>query len=106
MISAEHRRKVQSLAELLERSHSSPRRWHEFYRALCVHAANEDDLPPKPLILAGSACSNASKHKRLSEQLDWSIEHGCFEGAMQHLLSLTEEEDWNSGTPEHWEKWP
>ena len=43
----------------------------------------------------------ASKHRRLSDQLDWAIVNSCFGEAVAFLENLGEDE-WNVGSLDEW----
>jgi hypothetical protein len=100
-------RKQAYLGQLREQGRSSPegRYWHEFH--LFLQTKRSRKPPPVPLILAASGASNSSKHRRLSEQLDWAIENGCFDDAMIHLAAIAPT-NWNQCPAKDWdtEFWP
>jgi hypothetical protein len=99
----------------------SPRGWHRFYmflkskgrtlgleeprltqdRGFRIGAESSLDEPARPLILAASGESAASKHERLGEQLYWAREHGCLDDALRYLKKIPTEE-WDSCPPEQW----
>ena len=92
------------LARIKSEGRSSPtgKRWNDFY-SLLKHCQKFGDTrtPPVPLILAASGESNLSKHRRLSDQLDWAIVNSCFGEAVAFLENLGEDE-WNVGSLDEW----
>jgi hypothetical protein len=91
------------LTDLKAGGRSTPdgRYWHEFYQFLVGKKQHGQTNPPVPLILAASGESNASKHHRLSTQLEWALENGCIDEALRYLKSLPAEK-WNSCSPGKW----
>jgi len=91
------------LNKLKEVGRSSPFgiHWQDFYILLKGHQKPREPNPPVPLILAGSVFSNATKHQRLTNQLEWAMEHDCLEKALKFLEALHPDE-WNSAHPLRW----
>lgn len=85
------------------RSSPSGMYWNDFFMLLKKYKQPSDPDPPVPLILAASGESDASKHHRLSKQLEWALEHGCLKEAIAFLNALSPDK-WNSGTLENWNK--
>lgn len=92
------------LAALKSEWRSSPEGiyWHRLWELLKTHASAEDE-PPKPFILSASASSNASKLRRLGEQLEWAANHGCLDAAFQYLSGV-DRGYWSSCLPERWDR--
>lgn len=80
---------------------SSPYAWHEFHSFLRSHRQPEQTEPPVPLILAASAESDASKHHRLTAQLEWAAAVGCLVEAINFLNGLPKDQ-WNTGSAANW----
>ena len=57
--------------------------------------------PPVPLILAASGESDAAKHNRLRQQLEWADGHGFLPVALSRLAAIPPER-WNSGSLGSW----
>ena len=96
---SENERKNSFLAEMKSKGVSSPKaqQWDKFTKLILLAAQNKGEIRCKlknPLILAGAIANDAEKHERLSEQLDWAIDHRCFQEGMQYLESLSSDE-WN-----------
>jgi hypothetical protein len=98
------------LGALKQEGRSSPEDWHAFHLFLQLkkHLGQKD--PPVPLILAASGESDASKHHRLSSQLEWALANGCLDDALRYLEKIPVER-WNSCPLEHWNQdsypsWP
>jgi hypothetical protein len=75
--------------------------WHEFYEFLRARKQTGLGDPPVPLILAASGESSASKHSRLSGQLEWALENGCIDEAIRYLERIPVEK-WNSCLLDQW----
>jgi hypothetical protein len=75
--------------------------WNEFFLFLCKYKQAGDTDPPVPLILAASGESPASKHFRLSLQLDWALDHNILDQALNYLKQL-ENQEWVTSTPSRW----
>ena len=98
--------KIESFLNAIKaESRSSPAGvyWQEFYAFLQTKKQEYQDDPPIPLILAASGESDASKHRRLSSQLEWATKNGCIDEAIRYLEDIPNEQ-WNSGTLEQWEQ--
>jgi hypothetical protein len=94
--------RMKTLLDSLERTgRSSPEAWDRFYKFLQSKKKPGQPDPPVPLILAASAESNASKHRRLSEQLAWALENGCLDDALGYLEQIPAEQ-WNSCPEDRW----
>lgn len=70
----------QLLSQLQSEGRSSPagQSWGKFHAFLSTHQSEKSGRPPMPLILAASGESNATKHSRLRDQLDWPQRKGCY----------------------------
>lgn len=84
-------RKTAFLAELRNQGRSSPGGIH--WDRLCKLLRNSTKAQatkklPAPLILAASIASHADKYRRLNEHLDWAIEYGCLDDAIEYLENL------------------
>ncbi|HEY5895806.1 MAG TPA: hypothetical protein VIT91_21510 [Chthoniobacterales bacterium] len=77
--------------------------WQRFYEFLRAKKQIGWNDPPLPLILAASGESDGSKHRRLSNQLEWALENGCRDEAIRYLQDMTVEQ-WNSCPLERWEQ--
>jgi hypothetical protein len=77
--------------------------WNDFFVLLKEYKLHNEPDPPSPLILAASGESNASKYFRLSEQLRWSLDHGCLNEALSFLNKLSPDK-WNMGSIKDWDK--
>ena len=93
------------LYEIKEEGRSSPAGmyWNDFFIFLKNFRNPEESDPPVPLILAASGESDASKHERLSVQLEWALDHHCLDEAIEFLNKLSRDQ-WNSGSLENWNK--
>jgi|MTBAKSStandDraft_1061840.scaffolds.fasta_scaffold04467_4 hypothetical protein len=91
------------LAKLKTDGRSSPSDWHQFYLFLKARTLSNQPPPPMPLILAASDESNASKHRRLGEQLEWAYVNQCLDEAIWYLKKLSAHQ-WNSCSIENWHK--
>lgn len=102
-MSAADPRIEQFLNDLKSEGRSSPASiyWHEFYEFLLSKNRPGQANPPVPLILAASVESDANKHKRLSNQLEWALENGCIDEAL-HYLETIPAENWNSCPLDRW----
>lgn len=89
------------LAALKADGRSSPEDWHRFHLFLKAQKLTGQKTPPGPLILAASGESDASKHRRLSDQLYWAHENGCLDVSLRYLRDVPVEQ-WNSSPPEKW----
>ena len=97
-------RKQAFLDQVKSEGRSSPEGifWHNFYEFLKARKTRPDSPdPPVPLILAAASESDASKHHRLSSQLEWAMMNDCLERALEYLKQIAPEH-WNRGTPEQW----
>ena len=77
--------------------------WNNFFILLKTFKQPGDLDPPVPLILAASGESDASKHLRLSKQLQWALDHDCLNEAIDFLRDLSFDK-WNSGPLDTWNK--
>lgn len=97
------------LAQLLARGCSAPagRHWHAFHLWLEAHGRGRSNKPPVPLILAASGASNAMKHERLREQLEWALKASILTEALEQLRQVPLD-GWNRGPLDKWyeEYWP
>ena len=91
----------QLLGVLQADGRSSPKDWHRFHLFLKARKRAGQKDPPVPLILAASGESDASKYRRLTEQMQWAQEVGCLDGALQYLRDIPADE-WNSCPLEQW----
>jgi len=93
------------LNEIKEDGRSSPAgmHWNEFSMFLKSFREQGESDPPVPLILAASGESAASKHNRLSKQLEWAMDYHCLDEAIAFLEKLGSDK-WNSSSPENWHK--
>jgi hypothetical protein len=66
---------ISFLATLKTEGRSSPCDWHRFYEFLAAKRLPNKKAPPVPMILAASDESDASKHRRLGERLEWALEN-------------------------------
>ena len=91
------------LEQIKAEGRSSPTgmHWNDFYGLLKSHKKQNGSDPPAPLILAASGESNASKHQRLSKQLEWALDHHCLDEALSFLTRLHSDQ-WSSGSLEKW----
>ncbi len=89
------------LAALKKEGRSSPVDWPRFYLLLQSKKQSGQNDPPVPLILAACGESDASKHHRLSSQLDWALANDCLDDAI-HYLEHVPAEQWNSCPLELW----
>lgn len=78
--------------------------WHRLWKRLKRFAINDADAKSlrRPLILGGDIASDAVKHVRLSEQLDWANQHGCFSLAIKIMENIPDS-GWNINDPKHWD---
>jgi hypothetical protein len=70
--------------------------WHQFYKFLQSSKTENASDPPIPLILAAAGESNAKKHERLEQQLDWALRYGVLDEAIRFLQQIPVEH-WNQG---------
>jgi hypothetical protein len=75
--------------------------WHEFCAGLSAMKPAEAPNPPVALILAASGESDASKHSRLRQQLDWADQHSLLDVALSRLGEIPPEQ-WNTGRRDNW----
>ena len=75
--------------------------WHKFWTGLSAAKPPDGRDPPVALILAASAESDASKHRRLREQLEWAVEHDLFDTALAWLDAIPADR-WNTGALDRW----
>ena len=93
--------KIEQLLELLKsegRSSPAGRSWAKFHAFLGKHESGQSDAPPMPLILAASGESDATKHSRPRDQLEWAATHGVLSAAIGWLDGLPVQE-WNTSSP-------
>jgi hypothetical protein len=86
-----------------ERSSPSGRYWNNFFIFIKTFKQPGEPDPPVPLILAASGESDASKHLRLSNQLQWALDHDCLNEAIDFLRTLSPDK-WNSRPLDNWSK--
>lgn len=91
------------LASIKAEGRSSPCDWHQFHQFLTSKKLPGQPLPPVPLILAASSEANATKHRRLGEQLNWAMANSCFDEAISYLKSISPD-DWNTCSIDDWYK--
>ena len=91
------------LANLKAEGKSSPCDWHQFHQFLTSKKLPGQPPPPVPLILAASDESNATKHIRLGEQLQWASINLCLDDVISYLKSISPEQ-WNTCSIEDWYK--
>jgi len=91
------------LGSLKEQGRSSPAgmHWQRFYEFLQAKRRQDQGKPPVPLILAASGESDASKHRRLGDQLHWAEANGCLNEALRCLTDMPSE-DWNTYPLAQW----
>ena len=82
---------------------SSPSDWNRFYQFLAAKKVMNQKEPPVPFILAASGESDASKHRRLGDQLEWALVNNCLDEAIRYLEQVPVEQ-WNSSPPEQWDR--
>ncbi len=75
--------------------------WHEFWTRLASAKPTGASDPPIPLILAASSASDASKHWRLRDQLEWAERNGLLDVALAWLTAIPAEQ-WNVGSLDRW----
>lgn len=92
-----------TLSEYKAAGRSSPAglAWHEFWSWLSAAKPADTPNPPPPLILAASGESDASKHRRLRQQLEWADRHDLLDEAIARLVAIPIEQ-WNASSPESW----
>jgi hypothetical protein len=106
----------QFLVDLKGDGRHSPTDWHPFYMFLKarkgrtlgfeeprftlgpprIGAEPWRNEPARPLILAASGESAASKHARLGEQLYWAHAHGCLGEALRYLKMILPTQSWTA----------
>ena len=91
------------LAECKGVGRSSPAgsAWHDFWTRMSAAKPAGVSDPPVPLILAASSESNASKHRRLREQLEWAERNGLLDVALSWLAAIPAEQ-WNVSSLDRW----
>ena len=77
--------------------------WNNFFIFLKTFKQTDEPDPPVPLILAASGESDASKHLRLSMQLQWALDHDCLNDAIEFLRNISSDK-WHSGSLDNWDK--
>jgi len=75
--------------------------WSEFHQFLARHKKQDAAEPPMPLILAASGESAHNKHRRFGRQLQWAIDNGCLQRALDYIASIPDEK-WNQCGPDKW----
>jgi hypothetical protein len=91
------------LDSLKSEGRSSPSDWNRFYQFLAAKKIPNQKSPPVPLILGASGESDASKHRRLGDQLRWAAANNCLDDAI-HYLEQVPIEQWNSSQAKDWER--
>lgn len=86
---------------LQDQGRSSPSDWQQFYLFLKSKKSANQPNPPVPLILAASGESDANKHRRLAEQLQWAVDNNCLYDAIRYLEDIPAEQ-WNKSSREQW----
>ena len=91
------------LAECKGVGRSSPAgsAWHDFWTRMSAAKPAGVSDPPVPLILAASSESNASKHRRLREQLEWAERNGLLDVALSWLSAIPAEQ-WSVSSLDRW----
>lgn len=91
------------LAECKAAGRSTPAglAWHEFWSWLSAAKPADTPNPPVPLILAAAGESDASKHHRLRQQLEWADRHDLLDGALARLAAIPVEQ-WNASSLTSW----
>ena len=80
---------------------SSPKDWHRFYLFLKAKKRTGHPDPPLPLILAASGESDATKYRRLSDQLHWANENECLDDVIHYLTDIPAD-GWNTCVQDRW----
>ena len=75
--------------------------WLKFHDLLVKRRKSSGGEPPLPLILAAASESDANKHHRLAQQLEWASDNHCLDDALVFLNNLPHE-TWNIASPEQW----
>jgi hypothetical protein len=93
------------LGEIKAEGRSSPagmswQKFHEFLRSKGQPGAQR---PPVPLILAAADEPDASKHARLSSQLEWALQNDCLDEAIGYLEAIPANQ-WNTCPVDRWEQ--
>ena len=83
------------------RSSPAGKIWHEFWSELSAMKPARTDKPPVPLILAASDESDAKKHARLRQQLEWADRLDLLDVALSKLAAIPHEK-WNTGNLDRW----
>jgi hypothetical protein len=93
----------QFLNEIRLDGRSSPAgfHWHRFFEFLQTKKTESRGDPPVPLILAAAGESNARKHERLAQQLEWALRHSILEEAIRFLQQIPVDR-WNRGPLSTW----
>lgn len=91
------------MLRLDERSSPAGRHWETFRDHIIQRAPQDAKYFPPPLILAAAAESDASKLRRLGDQLAWAQEYGLLPVAFEFLNSLKIEE-WDGGSAASWQQ--
>ena len=89
-------KKDQFLESIKEKEMYCPTDWTRFFQYVLSMAESKcggevSRRLPNPLILGGAIGNPTEKHRRLSEQLDWAIEHQCFDEALRFLTRLPDD---------------
>ena len=75
--------------------------WYAFWTRLSSAKPAGVSDPPVPLILAASGESDASKQRRLREQLVWAERNSLLDVALSWLEAIPAEQ-WNVGSLDRW----
>jgi hypothetical protein len=94
---------ISFLDTLKSEGKSSPSDWDRFYQFLAAKKMPNQKPPPVPFILAASGESDASKHRRLGDQLRWAAANNCLDDAIRYLEQVPIEQ-WNSSQAKDWER--
>ena len=91
------------LRERAAAGYSSPTgsHWANFWSFLKKQKEASGEDPMRPLILAASGESDATKHRRLEEQLRWAADQACLAAALEFLKSL-DNTAWNHCPEDQW----
>ncbi len=96
--------RIQQLLDAVKADeHSRPAglHWQRFYEVLCAKSKTPGSKPPVPLILAASAEPESTKHRRLASQLQWALDNGCLDEAIDYLEAMPSDH-WNSCPVNRW----